>query len=636
MASSGVSVRLVDPAHYEQLKASGRLPSPEGVAYAIIKLLQQEDYKVEDLVRLVQSDPAIAGRLLKFANSAALGANRPSASLPKAVLALGAFRVRDLVLGFSVLHRHRDGSCPGFDYPAFWSRSLATGIAAQALATYSQVSEEESFTAGLLCDVGELALASLSPERYGQVIESAAGDIRKQVEGERAAFGTDHRELGATMMAEWGLPEILVTSAYHSEAPDEAGFSDGSRYHVLALSLHFARTLARICVSAEAQRWAMVPELFNKAARLGINPDELTSLADKVAERWHEWGHALRIDTQDLPPFAELLSATPPAGTAGRETAEAEGAPAALVIGQGRSSIIPKTLGAAGYRVLSTPDVGNGLVVALRENPALILIDLSEASDDGTMFCRSCRESSLGRDSYIILIGDRKEEKRLLQGIEAGADDFLLRPVTENILRARLRTAAKTLQLRGDIQRERRNVVRTAHEWAGTHRRLMEVAMTDPLTRLPNRRHGLDFLAAEWVFARSNGQPMACLMLDIDHFKRVNDDYGHEAGDEVLARVARLLQAGSRGEDMVFRYGGEEFCILCPATDLDSARMVGERIRKSVETEDFRHGGATIRVTISIGVAIMRPDHAEGEDMIRDADAALLRAKQSGRNRVVS
>lgn len=626
-------MRLLDPARYEHLKASGRLPSPKGVAFAIVKLLQRDEYKMDDLERLVQSDPAIAGRLLKFANAAALANSRPIASISKAVMSLGAFRVRDLVLGFSVLHGHRGGECRGFDYPVFWSRSLATAIAAQALAGHSQISAEESFTLGLLADVGELALATLYPDRYGAVIAEAAGDPLKLLSTEMAAFELDHRELAAAMLTEWGLPQILVSTAYHAEAPDAADFADGSRYQLMALALQFARTLARMCVASDPKRWDLMPEVYSKAARLGINPDELAALADGIVLRWREWGQTLEVQTRELPPFSHLLSATPPLAVA--EGAGAE-RPAALVVcrDQSEGATLQRVLVADGFDVHIIANGMDALVAALRELPELVLIEAGANEIDGLDFCRSLRESPLGRGAYLILIGNPGEESLLLQAMDQGADDFLLRPVTEGMLKARLRAVSKTAQLREEIRKERRGIVRTAHEWAGSHRRLMRVAMTDPLTRLPNRRHGMDFLAAETVFSRAHNQALACLMIDIDHFKCVNDEHGHEAGDDMLAQAARLIATASRAEDLAFRYGGEEFCVICPGSDLRSAKLFAERIRKSFRAARFVCRDKILSATVSIGVALMKAEHAGGDDLLRDADAALYRAKEQGRNRV--
>lgn len=314
-------MRLISSERYQQLNASGKLPSPKGVALAIIKLLHRDDYTLNDLLQLVRSDPVIAGRLLRFANTAAFSNGIPVASISKAVAVLGAVHVRNLVIGFSILNSHRNGNCPQFDYARFWSRSLATAISAQALAFRSGTATEESFTAGLLCSVGELALASLFPDKYGEVIGvsgfTGVSGLHERLAFERITFRTEHRELTATLLTEWGLPESLVTAVYHCELPDEAGFPRGSPSHALALSLYMAHTLSEMCVTAPADRWIMVPELLSRAASLGIGTEELATLMDGIIENWRVWGQILEISTHDIPPFADILSSLPPGAMEG-------------------------------------------------------------------------------------------------------------------------------------------------------------------------------------------------------------------------------------------------------------------------------------------------------------------------------
>ena len=276
----------------------------------------------------------------------------------------------------------------------------------------------------------------------------------------------------------------------------------------------------------------------------------------------------------------------------------------------------------------------DGLMVALRDKPELIVADLDSPELNGAAFCRAFRESPLAGEAYLLLVGNREQEPELSRSVEGGGDDFLVRPVSEESLRARLRTAAKIVHLREEIRRERRGLVRSAQEWAGSQRRMMQAALTDPLTQLPNRRYGMDFLAAECVSARGNNVPLACLMVDIDHFKSVNDRYGHDGGDAVLTGVARVLGENCRSEDAAFRFGGEEFCVVCPRAGIEAARTIAERIRAGIEAETFRFGEHGIRVTVSVGIAVSSPARAEAEVLLRDADGALYCAKETGRNRV--
>ena len=150
-------MKLVETIRYEQFKAAGHLPSPNGLVLAITKLLQRDDYKIDDVVHLVQSDPAIAGELLKFSNAASFAHSRPIVSLSKAVITLGTHRVRVLILALCMLRNNPIGKCKQFDYGRFWSRALAAAISAQTLASYAKISAEDNFTAGLLCSIGELS-----------------------------------------------------------------------------------------------------------------------------------------------------------------------------------------------------------------------------------------------------------------------------------------------------------------------------------------------------------------------------------------------------------------------------------------------------------------------------------------------
>jgi HD-like signal output (HDOD) protein len=303
-------MRLVDPELYIKLAASGKLPSPQRLAMAITRLLQSDNYKIDDLVRLVETDPALAGELLKFSNAASYGNSRPIISIPKAVLTLGTRRVGVLVLAMSVLHANLDGQCIAFNYERYWSRSLLTAIAAQALSLYAKINDEDNFSAGLLCTIGELALASIFPERYGEMIVIPNERIQKRLELEREAFNTDHRELTATILLNWGLPEMLVTAIYYCESPDESEFIEGSPIHSLSLSLQIASELADICIPKEVYPRTTLPTLLAHANRLGISYEEFYLIADAIIANWLEWGELLRIKTRLIPSFADLLASS--------------------------------------------------------------------------------------------------------------------------------------------------------------------------------------------------------------------------------------------------------------------------------------------------------------------------------------
>ncbi|MBC7779829.1 MAG: HDOD domain-containing protein [Proteobacteria bacterium] len=202
---------------FEHLKASGVLPSPTGVALEILRLTQRDDTTVAQLAHVLQADPALAGRLVRFANSSQVGAARPMLAIGDAVKLLGFAVVRQLCLGFSVLDGQREGRCLGFDYPRFWSRSLASALAAQTLCGRVRVlAPEEAFTCGLLAEIGSLALASLHPEKFAKILDTDAAPADRSA-FERETFGADHREFGAALLEDWRLPRICIDAVFHSE-----------------------------------------------------------------------------------------------------------------------------------------------------------------------------------------------------------------------------------------------------------------------------------------------------------------------------------------------------------------------------------------------------------------------------------
>ena len=164
---------------------------------------------------------------------------------------------------------------------------------------------------------------------------------------------------------------------------------------------------------------------------------------------------------------------------------------------------------------------------------------------------------------------------------------------------------------------------------------ILHLALTDSLTQVPNRHALMEH--AEHALARRNGAPLALLMIDVDHFKQINDTHGHPAGDEVLRQVARLLSERLRGGDLLGRYGGEEFCVVAPDTDTEGALTLAESLRKTIATSPFSTECGTLSVSVSIGISHC-PSEAmrELKEVLAESDAALYTAKQTGRNRVVS
>jgi two-component system, cell cycle response regulator len=254
----------------------------------------------------------------------------------------------------------------------------------------------------------------------------------------------------------------------------------------------------------------------------------------------------------------------------------------------------------------------------------LIVVSLGMRGFDGLRLCSQLRSLPEGRNVPILVVVSDSDRRKLTQALEMGVNDYLTRPVDKNELVARVRTQ---LRKKKYADRLRHNVQLS-----------LEMAITDQLTGLHNRRYmarHLDNLIAD---AQRSGRPLAFVIMDIDFFKAVNDTHGHDIGDEVLREFAKRIAANVRGIDLVCRYGGEEFVVVMPDTDVAYAYSVAERLRKSIETTpvDISREPHRLNITISIGIAKTEGGNDTAEALLHRADQALYRAKRTGRNRVVA
>jgi len=240
---------------------------------------------------------------------------------------------------------------------------------------------------------------------------------------------------------------------------------------------------------------------------------------------------------------------------------------------------------------------------------------------NGIELCGLIRQGGRSPYQYIVLVTAKDDKQDLIRGLEAGADDYLPKPFDKNELRARMRTGGRILTLQDEQIK-----IRAQLEFQATH---------DALTGIWNRSAILNLLNREFHRkARSRGAS-GVLMLDLDHFKRVNDTYGHLAGDAVLREVGVRMQETLRSYDLVGRYGGEEFLVVLPDCTTDEVQRCAERIRSAVSRDPIRAEGSLIAATISIGAVVMDHSFLSATDALRSADAGLYEAKDRGRNRVV-
>ena len=283
-------------------------------------------------------------------------------------------------------------------------------------------------------------------------------------------------------------------------------------------------------------------------------------------------------------------------------------------------ALVRRMLVAGGHAVVEAAGGAAALTVCREQQPDVVLLDVEMPEMSGWDVLAAMKADPDLRDVPVVFLTGRSDTTDIVDGLRLGAHDYLRKPCEPTELLARVQAAARVKRLQDELRQRNEDLDR--------------ISRTDALTGLRNRRHVEEYLAKLTSLARRNLEPIAVLVIDVDHFKSVNDDHGHDAGDAVLCEVAGRMQDSVRLEDMVGRWGGEEFLVVLPNTTDQGAAELAERLRQVVADTPCRLAeGDAVQVTISVGCAASLIDDAGR--LVRSADAAMYEAKQTGRNRVV-
>jgi diguanylate cyclase (GGDEF)-like protein len=384
------------------------------------------------------------------------------------------------------------------------------------------------------------------------------------------------------------------------------------------------------------------------AAHLGCTREVFVGDCDEIARQWSEWSRLLQFGDATPPSFDALSGGAgePASGQGPRQAvdgnavappAAAEPSLRAMLVEKNASerARVAKALHGIGIHVFECGGLGAVMEQVLDVQPHILVLDGSDDPIHAGRLIKILRASRIGRGIYILLLLPADDVTHI-SVLEAGADDFFIKPAGSRVLLARLNAARRIVQLQQELEHEREDLRHFAAELAISNRCLQDAALTDALTGLPNRRYAHERMQQEWSSAQRSERSLACMVVDLDGFKQINDIYGHDVGDMALRQASDTLRQGLRGKDVICRTGGDEFLVICPETSLEEALACGERLRGEIDRFTLNTGAETLHLTISVGVAVEDDTMSDVNDLVKKADLAVLLAKKRGRNKVAA
>ena len=464
---------------------------------------------------------------------------------------------------------------------------MATAIALEALVADAlrrgeecKLTEKLAWTLGLSATVGRLAMATVHPSSYDEVLsESARVPTSILLDLERERFDITHLEVSAGLLDEWGVPRCLSEAVMQHQARQAGTEVEQCALEgqLLTAARELAKTLVRSGADIENSWQAGFPAIDRAAFELGLEPQQVVLIAPRIRRKWREWNSVLRApETTDARrlPLDESTVFLP------EEDARTSTRVLLLVDDDHRAMrIMEYALKREGYEVYTAESCEAALRLSLELLPHVLITDWMMPGMSGVELCRTLRRTEFGRRMYVLFVTARNDDTQALTAFRSGADDYIGKPFNPQILSARVRAGKRLILTRERVQQSERERLRQLAEMGVLTRRLREAALTDPLTGLPNRRHAMEHLKQEWERSVRDGRELAVIALDLDHFKHVNDEYGHDAGDLVLRQTAEVMRGVARGGETLCRMGGEEFLSIHQGCSLEQAWALAERLR---------------------------------------------------------
>ncbi len=597
-----------------QIQALGQLPSPSHTALRLFALLRSRDTALQEFVPVIKGDPSLAARLLRLANRPGNGALRPAVAVEDALVRLGLNTVAQLAAGLSILDEAANAQAAEVpDYLRLCRVSLAAGVAAEWLSGQPglPIAAAEMFTCALLARVGQLAMLRFYPDAYSNFL-NLSDNPQQQMSRERESFGVDYLTVGAALLADWGFPGVLIDAIRRAES-DQAELAENERQEIMVRVLQAAWSVAPSLASGnEAQ---LASAMRQALALLGIEALETYAAMDELQRRWVMWQDDGRSN--------------PASESAGADHQHPSEGPIAVALSTGDclwDAARRQAIEAAGYAVIETASLSQTCQAIMSGQASIAVAAASLADCQAHAPLLAAYLGDMGRGAILLCddVGEDAQATILSQGVEA----VLPRTAGAPLLVAQVELIGRRIALHRLLESERRVHRKSLAALAATTRKLHRQSLTDPLTGLANRRMAQAFLKRHWSQAERRNFPLSCMLIDLDDFKRINDTYGHDAGDRVLHGFAEILRRQVRQEDLAVRLGGDEFLVVCPHSDVAEAQNLLARLRATAQKVRLETGP----LQFSAGVVERDGKIMAGpDDLLRAADKKMLQVKRGGR-----
>ncbi len=638
------------------------IPSFPPVMARLIEMTGDEKGSMAELSKIVQTDPGISARVLRLVNSALYGLTRKITDVDQAVVYIGFDEVKRLAMSVAVFDTMtRAGKQVSFDRLFFWRHCLCVAVLSMALAEEIKLPDPgEAYVSGLLHDLGKIVFDLRGRVHYGDFMATLATSSGPMITEERAIMGMGHDDLGAYYSSLWGLPEPLTLAMkYHHRRYAHAPLSERESRLVSIVALADFLSWTQGMGSVDIARLPVLQPEIEKIIDLGgMDLNRIIRRMDMEMERTSEFYHfafpsASQYRENLLRANLKLCSIN----TRYYYEDTRDGIPDISRIKESitapHSSLDPREIISATLKAIHK-DLGFQRLYVMRilkDTRCLKVVDHLDVSESEISL--KSMEIPLDREAGGFLKCLRNHRPLIITGRTEGEKKALAQFGTMEMIIVPFHTRNKVIGVLGldcgplekPLQPDMLSAVAmvanelgTAMDHAGAYREARAVSLRDGLTGLLNRSAVDDLLDLAFQKASAGEQSLSVVMLDVDFFKKFNDRFGHQSGDNILKLIADTMKKMSRPFDHVGRYGGEEFIVVLNDTSLPRAYTYAERIRREIERlgKLLAHRFPGLSLTVSAGVSEYDQGVKNREILIAKADKALYQAKETGRNKVVT